>query len=401
MTALSRILVVRLGALGDLVHTLPVVPALRAAMPTVEIHWLVDARHAALTALVEGVDRWVVWEAPRIGGDRGLRAVVSFLRAQRYDVALDLQGLMKSAALARFSGAERVIGFPSAHLREKAASWCYSEQPDIGDVSHVVDRQLGLLCAVGIPYAPRRFPLRIESTPAVDTVARLADGSPFALLIPGAGWPNKEWGPDRFGALAVGMASRWGWAPIVTWGPKERALAEDVVRVARGSARLAPPTTVADLAALARAATVVVGGDTGPVHLSEAAGGRVVCVLGPTNPARNGPALPGSGFVSRFSGCECRYARSCRRANPCIATISVEEVLEEVARVHSTAGAGTGPPGTPSVCSPPPRGGGVRGTRAGTGPPGTPSVCSPPPRGGGVRGTRAGTGPPRTGQSGG
>ncbi len=104
MTALSRILVVRLGALGDLVHTLPVVPALRAAMPTVEIHWLLDARHAALTALVEGVDRWVVWEAPRIGGDRGLRAVISFLRAQRYDAALDLQGLMKSAAAGTMLG---------------------------------------------------------------------------------------------------------------------------------------------------------------------------------------------------------------------------------------------------------------------------------------------------------
>lgn len=352
MTALSRVLVVRLGALGDLVHTLPVVPALRAAMPAVEIHWLVDTRHAALTTLVEGVDRWVVWEAPRIGGDRGLRAVISFMRAQRYDVALDLQGLMKSAALARCSGASRVIGFPSAHLRERAASWCYSEQPDIGEFSHVIDRQLGLLRAVGIPHAPRHFPLRIESTPVVDSVARLAEGRPFALLIPGAGWPNKEWGPGRFGVLASAMASRWGWTPVVTWGPKERALAEEAVRASNGSACLAPPTNVADLAALARAATVVVGGDTGPVHLSEAAGGRVVCVLGPTDPARNGPALHGSGFVSRFADCECRYARSCRRAYPCIATISVEEVLEEVARVHSSAGAGMGPPGTPSACPP-------------------------------------------------
>ncbi|HYN43388.1 MAG TPA: glycosyltransferase family 9 protein, partial [Thermoanaerobaculia bacterium] len=200
------------------------------------------------------------------------------------------------------------------------------------------DRQLGLLCAVGISHAPRFFPLRIEPTPAVDAVARLADGRPFALLIPGAGWPNKEWGPGRFGALASGMASRWGWAPIVTWGPKERALAEEVVRASNGPARLAPSTNVADLAALARAATVVVGGDTGPVHLSEAAGGRVVCVLGPTDPARNGPALPGSGFVSRFAECECRYARSCRRSNLCIEQIEVGEVLEEVARVFSTVG---------------------------------------------------------------
>jgi heptosyltransferase-1 len=340
MTALSRVLVVRLGALGDLVHTLPVVPALRAAIPTVEIHWLVEARHAALTALVDGVDRWIVWDAPRLGGDRGLRAIVSTLRAQRYDAALDLQGLMKSAILARCSGAARVIGFPTAHLREKAALILYSEQPAIGAISHVVDRQLGLLRALGIPHAPRVFPLRVSATPVADEILRRAGGAPFALLIPGAGWPNKEWGPDRFGALAAEMAARWGWTPIVTWGPDERALAEAVVRASSGSARLAPPTGVADLAALAPAATVIVGGDTGPLHLSEAAGGRVVCLLGPTDPVRNGPALPGSGTVSRYAECTCRYARSCRRANPCIATIGVDEVLEEVARVRSTVGRG-------------------------------------------------------------
>ncbi|MBK8598009.1 MAG: glycosyltransferase family 9 protein [Holophagales bacterium] len=350
MTPLARILVVRLGALGDLVHTLPVIPALRAAMPSVEIHWLVEERHAALTQLVEGVDAWVFWEFPRFGGPRGLRVVVPFLRSRRYDAALDLQGLIRSAVLARASGAARVIGFPSAHLREKPAALFYSEQPGIGDVTHVVDRQLGLLRAVGISDAPRLFPLRIASTPVADAAIGLARGRPFALLVPGAGWPNKEWGPERFGALASTMASRWGWRAIVTWGPNERTLAEEVVRAASGAACLAPSTGVADLAALAPAAEVVVGGDTGPIHLSEAAGGRVVCVLGPTDPARNGPALPGSGSVSRFSDCSCRYARSCRRPLPCIATIGVDEVLEEVARVTGVRGtrAVTGPPGSSS-----------------------------------------------------
>ncbi|MFN7986438.1 MAG: glycosyltransferase family 9 protein [Thermoanaerobaculia bacterium] len=342
MTPPSRILVVRLGALGDIVHTLPVVPALRAALPKVEIHWLVEARHAALAALVEGVDRWIVWEAPRLSGPGGARDVVATLRAQRYDAALDLQGLLKSAVLARCSGAARIIGFPTDHLREKAALLFYSEQPGIGDVSHVIDRQLGLLRALGIPGAPRTFPLRVASTPAADAALRLAEGGPFALLIPGAGWPNKEWGAERFGALAAAMKARRGWTPIVTWGPTERALAGEVVRASNGSALLAPATGVADLAALAPAATVVVGGDTGPLHLCEAAGGRVVCILGPTDPARNGPAFPRSGFVSRYPGCACRYARSCRRATGCLATIGVDEVLGEVFRVHSMSERGRG-----------------------------------------------------------
>jgi heptosyltransferase-1 len=308
-------------------------------MPGVEIHWLVDTRHAALASLVDGVDRWFLWDAPRLGGPRGALRVVASLRAQRYDAALDLQGLMKSAILARCSGAARVIGFPSAHLRERAAAWCYSEQPEIGHVSHVVDRQLDLLRAVGIAHAPRAFPLRAASTPAAAAVSRLAGGGPFALLIPGAGWPNKEWGPGRFGALASAMAARWGWTPVVAWGPNERALAEEVVRASDGTARLAPPTDVADLAALAPAAMVVVGGDTGPVHLSEAAGGRVVCIQGPTDPVRNGPFLPGSGSVSRFDSCACRYERSCRREDPCIAAIGVDEVLREVERVRRGAAA--------------------------------------------------------------
>lgn len=340
MTPPARILVVRLGALGDLVHTLPVVPALRAALPAVEIHWLVGARYLPLAALVDGVDRWIAWDAPRFGGPLGLRRVVASLRAQRYDAALDLQGLMKSALLARLSGAPRFIGFPSAHLREKAASWLYSERPGIGDVAHVVDRQLGLLRALGIEGASRTFPVRSAPTPASVAVSRLAGGGPFALLVPGAGWPNKEWGPGNFGALAAAISARWGWTPVVAWGPRERSLAEAVVRASDGTASLAPPTDVADLAALAPAAAVVVGGDTGPVHLSEAAGGRVVCILGPTDPARNGPFLPGSGSVSRFEGCSCRYARRCRRESPCIGTIGVDEVLREVARVRADGDSG-------------------------------------------------------------
>ena len=335
---MTRLLVVRLGALGDIVHTLPVVPALREALPGVELHWLVEARHAALADLVEGVDRWITWDAPRLSGPGGARRVVAELRAQRYDVALDLQGLMKSAVLARLSGARRVVGFPTAHLREKAAAWCYSEQPALGEVTHVVDRQLGLLRALGIAGAPRVFPLHAALTPAAGSIARLAGDGPFALLVPGAGWPNKEWGTERFGALAAAMSSRWGWTPIVCWGPTERALAEEVVRASGGAARLAPPTGVTDLAALAPEAEVVVGGDTGPVHLSEAAGGRVVCLLGPTDPARNGPARPGSGSVSRYGGCRCRYARRCRRREPCLATIGVEEVLGEIARIQPGSG---------------------------------------------------------------
>jgi heptosyltransferase-1 len=324
------VLVVRLGALGDIIHALPAVAALRAAYPGARIDWLVDAKHRAILDLVPVIDRILVLERPSLAGwieaARGLRA-------QRYDVALDFQGLMKSAILARASGAPRVLGFSIWHLREKGARPFYSESLDPSRApveGHVIHKNLRLVEALGVREAAIEFPLRHVPSAARDALLAAAAGAPFALLNPGAAWPNKQWHSDRFGEVAAFLREVRGLVPFVLWGPGERPLAEAVIASSGGAARLAPATTLADLVEICRSASLMVSGDTGPLHIAAAVGTPTVSIFGPTDPARNGPWSPDDIAVSRFAACGCHYDRRCRQEQWCLTTIPVIEVTAAV-----------------------------------------------------------------------
>jgi lipopolysaccharide heptosyltransferase I len=335
----SSILIVRLGALGDLVHALPAVAALRAEWPDARIDWLVDRRYAALLDLVSLVDHTVVFGPP---DGVPLRTLVRRLRGARYDVAIDFQGLLKSAALARLSGARTVAGFVSRQLREPAAGLFYTRRIEGDDRAHVVRKNLSLVEALGVTVRGVASPLRVSPSAVPDQVRELLSlgaGGRFALVNPGAGWPNKQWPAGRYGRIAEHLRSRHGLPSIVTWGPKERRLADEVAAASRGAAVPAPATTIADLVELCRAAALVVGGDTGPLQLAAAVGTPVVGVFGPTNPVRNGPWSAADLCVSRFDDCECHHKRRCRRETPCIDTIAVEEVAGIVDRRLAGGGA--------------------------------------------------------------
>lgn len=351
----ARVLIVRLGATGDLVHALPAVAAMRDAWPDARLDWLVSPRYAQLLRYASGFDRAIVMGGSTFLAGQALTAgeeavpapdagpasgpgwwrTLRLLRAQRYDVALDFQGLIKSAVLARASGAARVLGFPWAHLREPAARLFYTEAVAPGPGAHVVHKNLGLVRALGITPGPPRFPL---AAPLDDGLARVlpaadADGRrPFAIVNPGAGWPNKRWPPARFGALAAHLRDRHGLASVVTWGPGERDLAEAVVASSRDAARLAPATSLGDMIALVRGAALLVAGDTGPLQLAAALGTPIVAIFGPTSPARNGPWAPADISLSRFGTCECHHKRRCRRPVACIDDIALDEVVAAVDR---------------------------------------------------------------------
>lgn len=333
------ILVVRLGALGDLVHALPAVAALRAEWPDARIDWLVDRRYAALLGLVPVIDRAVVFGLPE--GDP-LGALVRRLRGVRYDLAIDFQGLLKSAVLARLSGARTVAGFVSRQLREPAAGLFYNTRIEGDDRAHVVHKNLSLVVALGVTVRTVASPLRVSASGAPEKARELLSlsaGGRFAVVNPGAGWPNKQWPAGRYGRIAGHLHSRHGLRSIVTWGPQERRLAEEVAAASGGAAVPAPPTTIADLVELCRAASLVIGGDTGPLQLAAAVGTPVVGIFGPTNPARNGPWSAGDLCVSRFDDCECHHKRRCRRRTPCIDTIAEEEVAAIVDRRLAGGGA--------------------------------------------------------------
>ncbi len=340
-------LIVRLGALGDIIHAVPAAAALRAAFPDSRIDWLVDARHRPIIDLVTVVDRAVVLERPSIAG---WSDVARRLRSTPYDAAIDFQGLMKSAVLARASGAKRVLGFSIWHLREKAARPFYSEtgggqdSESGGTADHVVHKNLALLRALGVTDTAIRFPLaHVESNARQEVRAALGGDRPFALINPGAAWPNKRWPPERFGEVAAFLRDIRGLPSFVLWGPGEESLAGAVVDRSEGAARLAPSTGLSDILALSRAASLMVSGDTGPLHIACAAGTPSVSLFGPTDPHRNGPWAPDDVAISRYGACGCHYERRCRKTAWCLDSIEVAEVTAAIQqRLLRSAESGSG-----------------------------------------------------------
>jgi heptosyltransferase I len=327
-----KILIVRLGALGDIVHALPVAAALRDRLPHAQIDWLVDVRHAAILDLVPVLDRRISVDSRSLAS---MIAVVRHLRTGGYTASIDLQGLVKSAALARLCGATRVVGFTRPHLREKAASLFYGHRIEPPAGGHVIDKNLSMLTAFRIDERPHRFPIEVPPSAALvavtDRVAR--DGlHGYALINPGAAWPNKRWPSERFGEVAKTVADSHGLLPVVLWGPGEEAMAQRIVDTSYDAAVLAPPTRVADVVALARGARLMLSGDTGPLHLAGAVGTPLVAIFGPTDPARNGPWAGDDISLSRFGDCLCHYRRRCRRRRPCIEDISAEDVSGAIDR---------------------------------------------------------------------
>jgi ADP-heptose:LPS heptosyltransferase len=279
-----------------------------------------------LLELVPVVDRILV-----IDGRRGqsVFSAIREMRRARYDLAIDFQGLLKSAALARFAGARETAGFMAGQLREPLAGVFYTRRVPGDDSGHVVRKNLSLVEALGVSVREVASPLKVTVSAVPGHVRQLLEidvRARFAVINPGAGWPNKQWPADRYGAVAAHLRSRHGMPSIVTWGPREQALAGEVVAASDGAAKAAPATAIPDLVELARAAAVFVSGDTGPMQLAAAVGTPVVGVFGPTNPLRNGPWNAADTWVSRFDDCECHHKRRCRRETPCINTITVEQV---------------------------------------------------------------------------
>jgi heptosyltransferase-1 len=339
----KRFLVIRLGSLGDLVHAVPAVATLREAYPDAQIDWLVERPHAALLEQVPAISQVIVLKGRSLSGWLATRAE---LRAHRYDVAIDLQGLIKSAVLARLSGASVVLGFDTRALREPAARLFYTEQVNVGEGRHVIEKNLAviehLLEPRGFsPGDPRGLKparsmqslFKLSQSPALESI-RAWGVTDFALLNPGAAWPNKRWPVESFAAVARWIHETYGWTPVVLWGPGEETIADAIVAGASGVAVRAPQTTFNDLLALARASQLFLSGDTGPLHLACAMGAPVVALFGPTTERRNGPWDDRDVSISRYDQCECHYQRACIRttAEWCLGTIGVDEVTSAITR---------------------------------------------------------------------
>ena len=307
-----RLLVVRLGAMGDILHALPAVTALRKAHPAWKIGWAIEPRWRPLlttesTNIGLGGERnparpvvdqihlvpAKAWGKKPLSPETraGLRTLRSELRAAEYDAVLDLQGSIRSAVVGRLSGCKRRIG--DAHPWETPARWLYSERAvTVGP--HVIEQNFELASAVAGDLLPATVPwLPVDADAelwcdSLDEIRIASEsGQPVILIHPGGGWGAKRWPTERYGAVVQEFSMR-GALVLVNAGPGEEALAGAVVTAAKGRGTVLA-CSLEQLMALTQRVSLVIGGDTGPVHLACAAGKPVVGIYGPTDPRRNGP----------------------------------------------------------------------------------------------------------------
>lgn len=325
----ERILILRTGALGDIIHTLPAVSGLRESFPRARIDWLVDCKWLPL---LEG-NPDVTSTIPMDRSDwRAVIAAVRNLRANRYTLTIDFQSLYRTAILSWITGAPKRAGFTADYVREPGAALCYTQR--LKPVrNHKVEHNLELAESLGARAASIRFPVNISSD-AKEYVGRVlsANGvTEYFVLSPGGGWGSKCWPPERYGELHRALAQRYPWRCVINFGPGERELAEIVRRTSGEPPPLTELFGLPQLMALLRGAKFLVAADTGPLHLASALGTPVIGLYGPTDPARNGPYSPKDVVVRNATERETTYRRG-RSPAPSMLSITVEQVLDAISR---------------------------------------------------------------------
>ena len=325
----ERFLVLRMSALGDIVHALPAVAALRESFPRAEIDWLVDKRLSPL--LVGNPDINHTIELDRSSW-RNVVAGIKRLRAAHYTTALDFQSLYRSAIFGYLSGAPRRVGFDAKYSRESGAAFSYTHKVTPLR-KHKVEHNIELVESLGTKAQSIRFPLQIsrEADEQVDRVLRASAVKDFFVLSPGGGWGSKCWPAERYGALHRVLVERYDWQGVISFGPSERELAETVRREAGSPEPLVESFDLPQLMALLRRAKFLVAADTGPLHLASALGTPVIGVYGPTDPARNGPYGASDIVVRNATPEETTYRRG-KSPAPSMLSITVEQVVDAVGR---------------------------------------------------------------------
>lgn len=338
-----RIALVKLGALGDVVYAFPLVAALKAQWPNARLTWIVEARLADLPRLHPGVDEVVTvdtrgWRAALRQGRLGAAwsGVGAFVRsvAGRFDVTIDAQGLLKSAAVTWLTRAPIRVGFAPGDCRERGNAWAMTHHAAPVGAVHALTRNLSLPAALGARVGAPRFDFRVPASDEAWASALVQAGSPVVTVHPGAGHPGKRWPLERWLTLGERLSASGCRVMIVT-GPEDRAAVAEAVKAMPRAVAVASPPTVGALAALLRHAAVAVAGDTGPLHLAAALGRRTVGVYGPSDPVIAAPFGDGRRVIKHACACGWRpgpsFNRRCAESFACMQAIEVDEVAEAVA----------------------------------------------------------------------
>lgn len=345
----QRFLIVRLSSIGDIVHALPAVAALGETFPQAEICWAIEKRHVLLLDGNPFVRRAIPfdtlgWRSKlRSASTWGeLRMSVSALRERVYDAAIDFQGLIKSGFVAYISRSRERVGFAERWLREPTAGVFYTERVSPRGRRHVIEMNLALVERLGVPEltpAQWQFPLPCYPADEEEVEKRLAalGVEMFMIINPGGGWVTKRWPPENYAQLVRLLARHeagLGWKILLTGSRDEEELILDILEGAGTKQAVYFESTLTQFIALARRAKLVVGGDTGPLHLAAAVGTPIVALYGPTDWVRNGPFCPAD--ITLCNEGPIDHTRRAR--NPVfLSGIGVESVLEAILRRLATS----------------------------------------------------------------
>jgi heptosyltransferase-1 len=329
-----RFLVVRLGSLGDIVHAFPAVGGLRNTFPNAEITWLTHPKWEFLVKTCGlATEVWTVdtrdWAS--------VRSVLGRIREHRFETAIDYQGLWKSAAIPFLARVPRRIGFSSETVREVGVPMLYTDRVRVSAAQHVADQNGELSVRAGARLPVGDVGLRVADGDEQVVRARLSKAGieDYIVLSPGGGWRSKCWPAGRYGLLADKILETCGLRSVINVGPGEEDLAAEVVSASRNGSPLTFAGSLGHLMALLKNASAIVAGDTGPMHLADALGTRVVAIFGPTDPARNGPYRH-SGAVLRWEDAQTTYRRG-PHPDPSLLHISVDEVVKALRESREAA----------------------------------------------------------------
>lgn len=359
-----RIALVRLGAMGDCVYTFPLVTALRGRFPHGELTWIVDAGHQDVPRLHPGVDQVAVVDTQRWRRDLGagrlgrvtgeIRAIRRTWSAERFDIALDPQGSLKSGAITWLTRAPVRVGFSLAACREGMNILFTTHRVEPPPEEHIIRKNLSLLAPLAIRAEKPVFGIRPSLDAGAKTASLLQDGGigPEERVVgmhPGAGNPRKRWDPDRYARVGDRLHERCGARVVLTAGPGEEEVVAQVASRMRRAPVVLSSLRVGELAALLSRYELLVAGDTGPLHLAAALGCPTIAIYGPSDPVRVAPVGDGHRVLKKPCACGWEpglyFNRRCPDV-PCLGAITAEEVVAAATSVLE-AGAAVAGPGQP------------------------------------------------------
>jgi len=339
---IQKIGIIKLGSIGDIIHTLPSAYALRKHFPHARIDWIVEKKSVEILTGNKLIDNIIVidtksWRKKPLGKDtlKSIRQFLKYFKKSSYDLVLDFQGLIKSGLVAFLSGAPVRIGFNRKDCRESLNSvFSNTRAPLAGAKTHVVDKNLNLLKLIGVDTSHVEFPVfsRNGDELPIDDFFRkhnLTSEDFIAVIDPSAGWETKCIAQKLLAKVSDYLKDEYDCKVVLMWGPGEYEKAEEIQNISESKPLILCETTLKSLASFLRRCKLMISPDTGPLHLAAALDVQCIGIYGPTCPFKNGPYGKNNLYVSRFVDCAPCYKRDCDDLR-CMETITFEDIKEKI-----------------------------------------------------------------------